>query len=130
MPLRSFGPRFSKSNRVPKSFLEPSEMMTVFGSAIPLQARCEVWCLADDAALQRFARSNQIADNNQPRGDANTGTQRSRCLEHPSCCDQLQPGAYCTLGVVLMGLGLAKLEKYAIRSEEPTSALQQLRHLV
>src|SRR6516164_5672749 len=47
----------------------------------PLQTSCEVWCLADDAAFLRFARSSQIADNDQPSGDANTGLQGSRRLK-------------------------------------------------
>src|SRR6516225_5973810 len=46
-----------------------------------LQARRKVWRLADDATFLRFARSDQVADNDQPSGDANTSLQRSRRLE-------------------------------------------------
>jgi hypothetical protein len=35
MPLRSFGPRSSSSNRLPRSLRVLSAMTTVFGSAIP-----------------------------------------------------------------------------------------------
>ena len=52
-------------------------MTTVFGSAIALQARREVRRLADDAALLRLARSNQVADDNEPGGNADAGLQRS-----------------------------------------------------
>ena len=43
----------------------------------PLQARREVRRLADDAALLRLARSDQVADDDQPGRDADTGLQRS-----------------------------------------------------
>ena len=43
----------------------------------PLQARREVRRLADDAALLRLARSDQVADDNEPGGNADTGLQRS-----------------------------------------------------
>src|SRR5262245_65530463 len=47
----------------------------------PLQTRCKVWCLANDAAFLRIARSNQVADHDQPSSDANPGLQRSRRFE-------------------------------------------------
>ena len=63
----------------------------------------------------RFARSShQIAHNDQPSGDANTGLQRSRRLECDHRRDQLQPGAHRPLGVILMGLGVAKVDKHAV----------------
>ena len=43
----------------------------------PLQTRRKVWRLADDAAFLRLARSDQIADYDQPGGNADTGLQRS-----------------------------------------------------
>jgi len=42
-------------------------MTTVFGSAIPCRRACKVGSLADDATLVRFARPNQITDNDQPQ---------------------------------------------------------------
>src|SRR5262245_20283918 len=80
----------------------------------PLQTRCEPWRLADDVALLRIAQSNQIADNDQPGCNANTGLQRSRWLERPYRSNHLQPGANCSLGVILMGLRVAKVHKHAI----------------
>ena len=52
-------------------------MTTMFGSAIALQARREVRRLADDAALLRLPRSDQIADDDQPGGNADAGLQGS-----------------------------------------------------
>ena len=52
-------------------------MTTLFGSAIALQARREVRRLADDAALLRVPRSDQVADHDQPGRDADTGLQGS-----------------------------------------------------
>src|SRR6516162_429766 len=80
----------------------------------PLQPRCKVWRLADDAAFMRLARSDQIADNDQPSSDANPGLQRNRRLERNHRRDQLQSSTHCPLGVVLMGLGVAKVDKCAI----------------
>ena len=42
-----------------------------------LQTRREVRRLADDAALLRLARSDQVADDNQPGRNADAGLQRS-----------------------------------------------------
>src|SRR5271167_1020796 len=38
----------------------------------PLQPRRKVRCLADDAALLRLARTDQVADDNKARGDTDT----------------------------------------------------------
>ena len=46
-----------------------------------LQARRQVWRLADDAALLRVLRSDQVADHDQPGGDADTGLQGSVMLK-------------------------------------------------
>ena len=54
-----------------------SAMTTVFGSAIALQARRKVRRLADDAALLRLTRSDQVADHDQPGRNADTGLQWS-----------------------------------------------------
>jgi hypothetical protein len=42
----------------------------------PLETGCKVWCLADDAALLRFPRSDQIADHDQSGRNADTGLKR------------------------------------------------------
>src|SRR5262245_51890272 len=91
-----------------------------------LQTRRKIWCLADDAAFLSIARFNQIADNGQPSGDANTGLQRNRCLECDHRSDHLQPRAHCSIGIILMGLGVAKVDKHAVaeipRHEPPETS--------
>ena len=47
----------------------------------PLQACRHVRRLADDAALLRLPQSDQVADDNEPRRNANPGLQRSARLE-------------------------------------------------
>ena len=44
----------------------------------PLQTRREVRRLADDAALLRLSRSDQVADDDQSGGDTNAGLQGNR----------------------------------------------------
>ena len=56
----------------------PSAMTTVFGSAIALQARREVRRLADDAALLRVSRADQVADDDQPRSQCRHGSAAPR----------------------------------------------------
>ena len=50
-------------------------MTTMFGSASALQARREVRRLADDCLLLRLTRADQVADDDQPGGDADTDLQ-------------------------------------------------------
>src|SRR5262245_24754366 len=92
----------------------------------PLQTSCKIWCLADDTAFLRFARSSQIAHNDKPSGYANAGLQRSPSLECDHRCDQIQPGTHRPLGVILMGLGVAKVDKHAVaeipRHEPPETS--------
>ena len=116
MPLRSLAPRSLSSNRLPSSLRVPSAMTTMFGSAIALQARREVRRLADDAALLRLSRSDEVADHDKPGGDADTHLQRSagrgRELRHR--LDQRKPGTHGALGVMLVGLGIAEISQHAV----------------
>ena len=107
----------------------PSAMTTMFGSAMPLQARREVRRLADDAALLRLARSDQVADHDQPGRDADTGLQRSAGLQRCHRRDQLQPRPHRPLGVVLMRLRIAEIHQHAVAHvlrHEPAEALHGL----
>ena len=54
--------------------------------------------LADDAPLLRLSRTNQIADYDQPGGDAHTGLQWRTGLQPAHRLDQLQSRSYCALG--------------------------------
>jgi hypothetical protein len=78
----------------------------------PLQTRGEVWCLADDFAF--YTQSGLIAYDDQPGGDTNTGLQQSRRFYCAQGCDHLEARAYRSLGVVLVGLGVAKVSEHAI----------------
>ena len=71
----SFAPRFSSSNRLPRSRARAfgDDHRVWLGNA--LQAGCEVRRLADDAALLRFTRADQVADHDQPSGYANASLQ-------------------------------------------------------
>ena len=97
----------------------------------PLQARREVRRLADDAALLRLARSDQVADHDQPGGNADARLQRERAIL--SCGhrrDQLQPRPHGPLGVILVGLRIAEIDQHAVAHvlrDEPAEAVHGLR---
>src|SRR5207249_1102626 len=89
MPLRSFGPRSSTSNRMPRSFLVSSAMMTVFSSAIPYK------CSPEPKSQCRHGSGG-------PRGSPGYLQQRPiPALPHRA------------LGIILMGLGVAKIDEHA-----------------
>ena len=79
-----------------------------------LQPRRQVWRVADDAALLRLAGADQVADDDQPSGNADASLQRDRSLQRADRRDQLQPRSHGSLGVVLVGLGVAEVNQYAV----------------
>ena len=90
MPLTSLAPRSSKLEEVaekPSGALGDDHCVWL---GDPLQACREVRCLADDAALLRLPRSDQVADHDQPCRNANTGLKRTGCLQCTNRGDQLQ----------------------------------------
>ena len=94
-----------------------------------LQARGKIWRLADNAALLRASRIHQVANHNQTGGNADTGLQRRARLEFAHRRDQLQPRPYRPLGVVLMGLRIAKIDEDAVAQvlrHEPAEAAHDL----
>ena len=129
MPLRSFAPRSCKLEEIaekPSRALGDDDRVRL-GDA--LQARREVRRLADDAALLRLARSDQVADHDQPGGNADAGLQRSVRLEPGHRRDQLQPRPHRPLGVVLMGLRIAEIDQHAVAHifrHEPAEAAHGL----
>ena len=56
----------------------------------PLQTCREVRRLADDAALLRLTRTDQVADNNKARGNTDTCLQRNWCLQRRNRRDYFQ----------------------------------------
>jgi hypothetical protein len=65
------------------------------------RVRGEVRRLANDAALLRLSRSDQVAHNYMPSRDADAGLKRAGCFQTTYCSDQLQPRPHRPLGVVL-----------------------------
>ena len=97
-----------------------------------LQARREVRRIADDAALLRFARSGQVADDDHPGRNPDC----ARCngptpalASFGTASIMRQPGLHGALGIVLMGLGIAEINQHAVAhvfGDEPAMALDQL----
>ena len=79
-----------------------------------LQAGGKVWRLADDAALLRGARADQIANHDEAGGDADPNIQRLSCGEPADRIDDREPGARRALGVVLMRLRVAEINEHAV----------------
>jgi hypothetical protein len=71
-----------------------------FGDA--LQSSCEVWGRPDHCLLLSSARTNQVTNNDKPSRDADAGLQRCIRLQIADRCNQLQPRAYSTLGIIFM----------------------------
>ena len=76
-----------------------------------LQARRKVRRLADHAALLRLTRSDEVADDDQAGCNADAGLLGSMRLERSHRRDQLEPSPYRPLGVVLMGVRIAKIHE-------------------
>ena len=81
-----------------------------------LQARREVRGIADDPALLRLARSDEVADDDQPGRDADPHVQRRarRGDQLRRGLDNREPGLHGALGVVFVGLRIAEIGEHAI----------------
>jgi hypothetical protein len=79
-----------------------------------LQPGGEVRRLSNHSALLRRTRSDQVADHDQPAGDAEPHIQRLRRLEPADSVDDGEPGANCPFGVVLVRLRIAKIDQHAV----------------
>ena len=101
------------------------------GQRISFKARprCKVRRLTDDSALLRLSRSDQVADNDQPRRNADPGLEGSIWFERTDSTNQLKSGPNRSLGVVLMGLRIAEVNEYAVAHvlrHEPAETLHSL----
>src|SRR5262249_43751963 len=76
-----------------------------------LQPRREIWRLANDATLLRLPPADEITDDDQPGRNSDTGLQGSARLELGHRFDQFEPRPYGSLGVVLMGPGIAEIHE-------------------
>ena len=81
-----------------------------------LQARRQVRRVADDATFLRISRSDQVTDHDEPSGDADAHLQRSAGsgLQHRHRLGQREPGNDGSLGVMLVGLGIAEISQHAV----------------
>ena len=131
MPLTSLAPRSCKLEQIAEQFscaLSDDDGVRL-GNA--LQTRRKVRRLADDCLLLSRTRSDQVADDDEPGGDADAGLQRSAGSSAPlTACDQLQPRPYRPLGIVLMGLRIAEIHEHAVAHvlrHEPAEAAARSR---
>ena len=79
-----------------------------------LQACGQVRGFADYPPLLRGTRTNQVADNDKPAGDAEPHIQRFPCRQTADSVDDGEPGADRPLGVVLVSFGIAEVDQYSI----------------
>ena len=129
MPLRSCAPRSCKIEQIAEELSRAlsDDHRVRLGNA--LQTCRKVRRLADNRLLLSSTRSDQIADYDQPGGNAHAGLQWSAGLQPAHRLDQLQPRPYRPLGVVLVGLRVAEVDQHAVAHVlryEPAEALHSL----
>src|SRR5215467_11158805 len=79
-----------------------------------LQPGGKVGRLANDPALLRRPRADQIADHDEPTGDAEPNIQRLVRREPAYRVDDGEPGPYRPFGIVLMRLGIAEIDHHPV----------------
>jgi hypothetical protein len=90
-----------------------------------LQPGGEVWRFAHDRLFLRRALADQIADDDQPGGNADTGLELNRPdIEASDGIGEAQPGADRTLGIVLVRLRIEISEHTVahVFSDKPVKA--------
>ena len=95
-----------------------------------LQTRRQIRRLPHNRLLLSRARSNEIADYNQPGANANADLERFNAAQLANRFDERQSGTYRTLRVVLMGPRISKVDQHAIAHVlryEPAKALNSHR---
>src|SRR5262249_36644726 len=100
-----------------------------FGDA--LKARRKVRRLAYHHALLRLIRWYEVTHHDQSGCNTNPDLLESVRVEPSHCGNQLKPSPYCSLGVVLMGLRIAKVHEDAIpdiSGDEPAEVAHSLGH--
>jgi len=126
LPQRGPGPR-RRGNALEVSkpeVLQFEEVAEKFARAVrddervrlgdPLEARREVWCLTDDAALLCFTRANQIADDDKPGCNSDTSLQGNARLERCHCGYQIKPCLHGSFGIVFVSLGITEIDEHAV----------------
>ncbi len=116
MPLRSFGPRSSSSNRLPRSLRVPSAMTTVSGSAIACRRAARFGVSPTTPRSCASPDPIEVADHDQPGRDADPHVQRraGRGDELRRRLDDGEPGLHGALGVMLVRLRIAEIGEHAV----------------
>ena len=125
MPLRSLAPRSSSSKRLPRRRRVPVGDDDAFGSAIPCRRAARFGVSPTIATLLRLSRSDEVADHDEPGGNADAHLQgrAGAVLQFRHRLDQRKPGPHGPLGVMLVGLGIAEIGQHAVAhilGDEPT----------
>ena len=81
-----------------------------------MQPGSQVRRLSDHLVLLGSFGFDEVADHDDPGGDADAHLQRSAGggLELGHRLDQREPGTHGAFGIVLVGLGIAEIDQYAI----------------
>jgi len=87
-------------------------------------ARGEVWCLAENVALLRVARPDQIADHDKARRNTNSDLQSGRAWKRAHGLDQFETGANGALGVVLVSIRISEIDEDAVTAEACDKAVE------
>ena len=134
MPLSSFGPRSSSSNRLPTSFRVLSAITTLFASAIPCKRAARLGVLPTMHGLlpEKHPIRSWSPTTTQPGRNADTGS-RNACVLRPltAATSEFQPRAHGSLGIVFVSLRVAEVDQHAVSHElrhEPTEAMHGVRN--
>ena len=96
-----------------------------------LQACRKIRRLADHRLLLRGARSDQVADDDEPRGDADAALQRRLGGERSHRGDEFERRPYRALGVIFVRLRISEIDERTVAhvlGDEPAEALDALRN--
>ena len=122
-------PKITSSNRLPSSFRVPSAMTTLFGSAIPCK-RAAMFGVSP--TMPAPATRPNRSDRRRPPvpSQCRHASAGARVSSDHSPWYQLQPRAHGALSVVLVGLGIPKVDQDTIAHvlrNEPAEVLHSLR---
>ena len=116
MPLRSLRAEVRKLEQVAEQSSRALGDDDAVGLGDALQPRGEVRRVADDAALLRLSRTEQIADDDDPGRDPDAHMQRRAGgrLQLRRGLDDREPRPHGALGVVLVRLRIAEIGEHAV----------------
>ena len=91
----------------------------------PLQPRRKIWRFADDAAFVRVSSSHQIANDNKPGSNADSGFQRGARFQSRHRLYQQKPRPHCPFRIVLMCMRITEIYEHPVSQKlrkEPIKA--------